>query len=201
MANFDPTNIAGWQVQELVNLEQGGAATSILDGALNNVLAQTYDPIFATGAAPVADETLVGVLTEVEAPISTTKMCFVSDSATVTHSFGAIIDLKGNVLGKTGDLVATWSSAANTLIVGTWATAFVLSPGKYYFAVSANGTTPTIWGIISNAFSANANTSAVAGNLRCATLATGLTAGAIPTSPLTLTSAAAVASCPWIGIL
>jgi hypothetical protein len=197
----DFTNQSGWQVQQnSSNLESGGSAFSSIHGGIpNSLIAQTFDPVLANASAPIATGTLVGVLTLITEPVKTSKVKFASVSATTTFAAACIVDLKGNILAKTADVHADW--AANTeLPAEAWATAAILAPGLYYFAVAAVGTTPTVSGVIANAVSGNVNSTAAAGNLRCATLATGIT-NALPAGPLTLTSATAVASAPWIGIL
>jgi hypothetical protein len=163
---------------------------------LNNVLAMPFDPVFATGNAPIATGNLVGILVAVSSAITTHQVILESVSSTVAHAFACIVDLSGNILAKTADFHSDWN--ATTVLTESWTSPVTLAAGEYYLALATNGTTPTVAGIVANAISSNINTSA--SNLRCATLATGLS-GALPSSPIALAGSAAVGSAPWIGLL
>lgn len=196
----DFTNQAGWEVQQLANLETSGGSTSPLlgsGGKANGLLVQTMDPDLATGTPPVATGTLVGVLTLITEPVKVSKFALETVSATVTFAACAVIDMNGNILASTADFHSTW--AATTNLTPALSAAVTLAPGLYYLAVAAVGTSPTVAGTVPQAIS-NVNTAAASGNLRTATLATGITT-ALPSSPLTLTSASAVASAPCLGLL
>ena len=197
---IDFTNTAGWQVQQLANLEASGTAFPALGGSkANSLLAQTFDPIFASGSAPVATGTLVGVLTAINEPVKVSKMVLETVSTSTTFAAGCIVDLNGNILASTADFHAAW--AATTGLTEALSASITLSPGLYYLAVAAVGTSPTVAGVVPSSVSANLNTSGTVGNLRCATLAGSITT-ALPSSPITLGgSETAVASAPWIGLI
>lgn len=154
------------------------------------MLAWSYDP--ATAAATTA--LTAGVVSLVRFRIRVTSTanslsCGVTTAGsglTAGQNFMGIYSAAGTLLRNTGDLSTVWNSTGAKIAALT--SSVSLTPGYYYLAMLANGTTPPTLARGGNSTNSLQNAGTTATTLRFATYGSGQTT--LPT-PLTLASMAA----------
>jgi hypothetical protein len=202
----DPTyTTPGWTFQANGSENvTAGAGTAPAGVNLNGLLAHSFPPenteftgtLNTAGTAYAAKVYLPGAAATSKGALNVTVV-----ATTPTHGWVALYDASGNQKAITADLGSS-AFASTGFQTFTWATALTVPAGFYYVAVlMVGGSAMKLGGTVTKNAFANANLSAVAGNLgyRFATWGTSLTA--LP-APNVMTSASADSTVQmWAGVL
>jgi len=159
------------------------------------LIAWSMDPMIAVGSyLPTAAGSVYGTALWVRSNVTVSKLVIqitvIGATLTANECWGLLYNSSGTLIGKTADQHTAWAATGNLAMTLTAVTSLALTPGMYWGAVVASGTTlPTFKATSSGTGSATANFG-TGGQLSAATSRFGILATGVTTAPGNITPSA-----------